>query len=238
MQIVLKDGKTDEVFSVDDVKHLITYLNENTKRNSYDRWKYLVCAVSAITGMREGEVLALKEKNILFPKNADCAVLEVSNAIKASGEYGSLKENRGIRNIKKYVGIYSSLANEMLSFCKQNPKYESFEEGEQYIFWSDLHNTKPISNDKVKRVIPNAVKNSKIERKERNITFKWFRSFNATIIKNSDDCKMAVAKNQLGHYSVSTTDVYYARETEEGAINRFSLIKENLKFGEAELLVS
>lgn len=234
--VVKKDE--EKPLSIDDVNSLVTYLNSNTKKDTYDRWKYMVCAVSALTGMREGEVLALRKKNIILKPDEDCAVLEVTNAIKASGEYGSLKENRGNRNLKKYVAIYLSLAEEMIAFCEKNPIYNTIREGEQFIFWDILHNSKPISKDKVKRVIPNAVKYSDISDKERNITYKCFRIFNATYFKNLDDTKLSIAQNQLGHYSSKTTDRFYARESEEGAINRFKLIRMNIVLSKKDLIAS
>ena len=228
----------EKPLTTDDVNSLVTYLNSSIEKDTYDRWKYMVCAVSALTGLREGEVLALQKRNIILKEDDDCAVLEVTNAIKTSGEYGSLKENRGNRKLKKYVAIYLSLAKEMIAFCEKNPSYNLINEGEQYIFWDCLHNFKPISRDRVKRVMTYAVKCSDISNKERNITFKCFRIFNATYFKNLDDTKLLLAQNHLGHYSSKTTDRYYARETEEGAINRFKLIRANVVLSKEELIAS
>lgn len=154
-----------------------------------DIFSYIGNLLSAVSGLRQGEVLALKTKNI-FPE-----YIHIEHSFSAVDGLKSTKTGDK-RDIPISPFIYSVLKN----LIKPDP--------EAYLF--SIKGDRPIEGRKLTRGLYSALKNIEIsgeEIEERNIKFhSWRQFFNTTLRKNG----LADSKIQriTGHKTQEMTENY------------------------------
>lgn len=211
----IKTEGTDPL-TAKEVNKVISYYKKNTEKGTYDRLKYLITALSATTGMREGEIMGLKKTDIKIDKKNDCAVLYINHAINTDNEYSCRKNKKGV-----YVATYIPLATEILNFSKSNPKKEN------YCFWNINNYNTHISKDYFKTIPSEALSSLGIKTQNRKISFYSMRKTAATITANLNNT--AEASALLGHSDTYITTKHYISSTPEGAVNRFNQIRQIVK---------
>ncbi len=85
-----------------------------------DRRVYLATALASVSGMRMGEILALKTENIRFPNfGDDCENQAIVDVVEAYARMAGFKDPKGKKT--REVPIPRWLANELIEFATTNP---------------------------------------------------------------------------------------------------------------------
>lgn len=150
----------------------------------------LMCFTAAMTGMRVGEVRALKPECI------------TDTAIHIKASYSEMDGYKTPKNGKERVAPIPPELRDQLRFF--SPKDGG------YIF--RVVGEKPISNDYVNRVLKRRMKDTGIDGKGKS--FHSFRSFFNTEME-ADNVNEAIIRSVIGHQNVSMTEHYLHLETGE-----------------------
>ncbi|NCB73049.1 MAG: site-specific integrase, partial [Clostridia bacterium] len=209
-----------------ELQTIICTMRNKAMKNEFDARVYLATTLSVFTGMRQGEIRAMKASAITLI-NEDQGIITVSQAIAV---YAGLKTTKGKR--ERQVPCPRWLCEELLRMANKNTK------GKDLIFWSDTSVNNPISssfitrnfnkivedmleveNDCVGEKFEFEVDGKKIEismgehlRTERNIVFHSLRHYYVTYMRGKigDNLLQSV----VGHQSAAVTDIY-THETQE-----------------------
>ena len=171
--------KLPEFMSEDEVKKFIEAINlsdfgENTDRNQ------LVVKTIIYTGIRVGEALNLKQKDI--SEEGDLYILRI----------------RGKGNKYRTVMIKKYLIQEHLNALKTN-----YNNKEGYLFIN--RKGKPLTQAYVSRVVENMLMNAGI-RKEKNGAHMLRHTFATMLYKKQKD--LVLVQEALGHASLNTSRIY------------------------------
>lgn len=218
---LLKNTKVEvngtDALTAKEVNKVIAYYKKNTEKDTYDRMKYLITALSATTAMREGELMALSKAEIeKIDKENDCAILHITEAINTDGDLSCRKNKKDV-----YVATYIPLAKEILEFSKANPKKET------YCFWNINDYENYISKDYFKSIPMEAFTALGMKTNGRKISFYSMRKTAATIMANLNNTEAASAL--LGHSDTYVTKKHYIDPSIDGAVNRFNQIRQIIK---------
>jgi integrase len=157
---------------------------------------YWICRLSYETGMRFGEVVALKRKYV-----------ETGwiNVVHSWGRAEGLK-NPKTRKSKRRLKVSTQLTSELKKWMRKSP----FKDPEDFVFYTPVRELPYIDNTSVNRALynqMNAIGISEPERKKRNIVFHSLRhSFN-TIMRNQGIPDFII-QAYMGHSSPVMTDNY------------------------------
>ena len=179
--------KKEEVSALLD--HMKTHSNEKI---------YLATRLAVSSGMRQGEILALRKENIDTSPEGDIAIITVKEAIAKKAGFKSTK-GRKIR----YAPIPKTLASALLEHAEKNPW------GNGLVFWSTKTKDTPIASSYVRDGYYEALDAIGIkeeERKRRNIDFHSLRHYyNSMMRGNVEESDL---RSVIGHESVRMTDHY------------------------------
>lgn len=209
-----------------ELQTIICTMRNKAMKNEFDARVYLATTLSVFTGMRQGEIRAMKASSITLI-NDDQGIITVSQAIAV---YAGLKTTKGKR--ERQVPCPRWLCEELLRMANKNTK------GKDLIFWSDTSVNNPISSSFITRNFNKIVedmlevendcvgekfefevdgKKSEISmgehlRTERNIVFHSLRHYYVTYMRGKigDNLLQSV----VGHQSAAVTDIY-THETQE-----------------------
>lgn len=188
----------------EEINKLLSSLNSNeTSSDCYDNMMFMIVALAATTGMRQGEIRAIEADDIEIIDN-ETGFIHVRHSF---SRYDKMKSTKGKRT--RLVVAPTSLCLELLDFKKTNPY------GTKLIFWNSDNADEPISECCIKTRFEKALSAIGIDKQkqvERKITFHSLRHYYASIMSQaigSDE-----AKKLLGHRNVETTD-HYTHETKE-----------------------
>jgi len=188
------------ILTPEEIAKVFSYLHKTVKPNTYDRMFYLAFSLAVTTGMREGEIRALKVSDISF--KGDSAFIHVSRSFSDTDGYKVTKGKRSRTTVTD-----AELGHEILSFAEKNPW------ANDYCFWSTDNKEKPIGGrfflDHFKEAL-NAIGINEEERKKRNLKFHSLRGNFATAI--SSKATETTIKQVVGHSSIMTTERYYLHE--------------------------
>lgn len=99
---------------------------------------FLATALAFATGMRKGEIQALRTENVRFPNDSD--KFEDVAIIDVMGSYARQQGFKGTKTNKtRQVPIPSWLAEDLIEFANQNPHDNGL------VFWSDTNPEKPVN---------------------------------------------------------------------------------------------
>jgi len=199
--LVVKNPCTEVGFTIEDSSERGVLTPEETLKliESPGNWPnprdYLIAKVSALTGMRQMEVVALRRRHILK-----------DTKVEESWEMGyGLKEPKS-RAGKRPLPIARSLREELLEFMKSSP----FKREDDFVFYS-ADRSKPYTNNR--GILDSfydaleAIKISEAERKERNLVFHSLRHHANTYLRLAGIPDFLI-QAYIGHSSTAMTDHY------------------------------
>lgn len=195
-----------------EIEAFILHLKEKYSPNSYYRWKYLIPALSYYSGMREGEIRALKVEDIEIIPNAGTSIIHVSHSYNDDEKEGQrYKSTKGKEKRDTYAP--TALCMELLNFIELGPSPNG------YIFFSIAKPENPINKTTISGAMREEVCESlgisEEERKERNLKFHSLRHmFNTTLVNSGMEGDEI--RSMTGHKSQSMTD-RYTHTTKEGS---------------------
>ncbi|MBK5200840.1 MAG: tyrosine-type recombinase/integrase [Spirochaetaceae bacterium] len=183
-------GKTRGILSQEETFTFMKYIKKLKNKRVF-----LSCYLSLVTGMRSGELRALKINNLQ------------DNLIKIDTAYANLagfKEPKGKKS--RIVPCPNSLIEDLKAFALSNP-YEDKIEG--LVFWS-ARGGKVVSShyfcSKFKEALIDSKVLNKEEIEERNISFHSLRHMANTLLRGSVD--EYILRLTIGHSSDQLSDIY------------------------------
>lgn len=193
----------------EEAEKLIRHLKEKYLPNTYERWKYLVIALGYYSGMRQGEIRALKKSAIELKPDSAESIIHVDYTY-SDDEDIKVKCTKGKE--KRITFAPTPLCQEIINFLGFSPYPEGF------IFFSAVKPEVPINKTTIAEATREAVREAlnitEEERKQRNIKFHSFRhEFNTTLVYSGiagDDIR-----SMTGHKSEAMTN-HYTHTTKEG----------------------
>jgi integrase len=199
--LVASNPCTDVGFTIEDSAERGVLTPEETLKliESPANWPnsrdYLIAKVSALTGMRQMEVVALRRRHIIKDTK-----VEESWEMK----YG-LKEPKS-RAGKRPLPIAPSLRSELLEFMKESP----FKREDDFVFYS-ADRSKPYTNNR--GILDSfydaleAIEISETEREERHLVFHSLRHYANTYMRLAGIPDFLI-QAYIGHSSTAMTDHY------------------------------
>ena len=185
-----------------EVEAVLEYLRKEGFAGRISMKIYLAVALAATTGMRQGEIRALKKDCIEFVENnveyEDQAIITVrENFAKTDG----FKSTKGKR--VRHVPVSKALAKELVKMADSNPHKNGL------IFWSEGSADTPIAGSYINKYYYAALAAIGIteeKRKERNIDFHSLRHFFNSMLRGEvDDSNLRLV---VGHQSERMSDNY------------------------------
>ena len=185
-----------------EVEAVLEYLRKEGFAGRISMKIYLAVALAATTGMRQGEIRALKKDCIEFVENdveyEDQAIITVrENFAKTDG----FKSTKGKR--VRHVPVSKALAEELIRMADKNPHKDTL------IFWSDSSPDTPIAGSYINKYYYAALAAIGIteeKRRERNIDFHSLRHFFNSMLRGQiDDSNLRLI---VGHQSERMSDNY------------------------------
>ena len=185
-----------------EVEAVLEYLRKEGFAGRISMKIYLAVALAATTGMRQGEIRALKKDCIEFVENnveyEDQAIITVrENFAKTDG----FKSTKGKR--VRHVPVSKALADELVKMADSNPHKNGL------IFWSEGSADTPIAGSYINKYYYAALAAIGIteeKRKERNIDFHSLRHFFNSMLRGEvDDSNLRLV---VGHQSERMSDNY------------------------------
>ena len=185
-----------------EVEAVLEYLRKEGFAGRISMKIYLAVALAATTGMRQGEIRALRKEAIEFVENnveyEDQAIITVSESFAKSDGFKSTKGKR-----VRHVPVSKSLAKELVKMADSNPYKNGL------IFWSDNSADTPIAGSYINKYYYAALAAIGIteeKRKERNIDFHSLRHFFNSMLRGEvDDSNLRLV---VGHQSERMSDNY------------------------------
>lgn len=191
------------ILTEDESKRLLKHLRDTTLPLTWDRWRYLAFSIGYYTGMREGEILALKAEDLDTTNN----IINVNHSYQFDEKRLKCPKNGD----KRYtMPIPPELMKELV-------EHASLNEG-GFIFFGQHDRNKPINGKSVTKTLYTALKAIGItdeERRKRNIVFHSIRHYVATKLID-EGLSLENVEKALGHKTIAMTKHYSNHETEEG----------------------
>ena len=178
-------------------KEEVSALLEHMKNHSNEKI-YLATRLAVSSGMRQGEILALRKENIDTSPEGDIAIVTVKEAIAKKAGFKTTKGKK-----VRYTPIPKTLATALLEHADKNPW------GNGLVFWSTKTKDTPIASSYVRDGYYEALDAIGItdeERKRRNIDFHSLRHYyNSMMRGNVEESDL---RSVIGHESERMTDHY------------------------------
>jgi len=207
----LKEESADrDVLTIAEAKGLLSHLRSLSEGNPLGRLDYLIIRTAMETGMRKGEIRALRREDIFFPleanKQDNIIVLVVKHSL--SREDG-LKCTKSKKDRKVIMTI--DTAKELIAYEEFNPTPSD----DHYIFWSTKNPGQSIGETYIDDHFNNAliaIGITEEQRIQRNITFHSLRHFFCNFVQKVLTAEQV--QKLLGHASITMTE-HYTHNSEE-----------------------
>ncbi len=210
--ITQRNKKDKGIFETkEEAERYISYLKNTYLSGTFERWRYLIPALGYYSGMREGEIRALKKEDITLRKDKDMSIIHVTHSYNDDEAEGKrYKCTKGKE--ERYTFAPTPLIEEVLNFLDFSP----YPEG--YIFASIVKPEVPIGKKTISEYfnidLCSSLGITEEQRADRNITFHSLRhEFNTNLVNSG--MKGEHIRSMTGHKSQSMTD-HYTHTTEEG----------------------
>ena len=165
---------------------------------------YLATALSAMTGMRQGELRGLEAKNIqLIDKEQGIITVK-----QAYASYAGMKDTKGKR--ERQVPAPRWLCEKLLQSAERSP-YDH-----DMVFWSAVTKKSPVTSNFIRYNFYKALELVGIDeeiRARRNITFHSLRHYFVTYMRGK--ISESALREIAGHQSSEMTDLYTHYEVEQ-----------------------
>jgi integrase len=248
------DRKEKGILTETELNKLMEMMKAGAKQGCFNRGVYLACALSTLTGMRQGEIRALHTENI--------KILDETNAIitikESYGAYEQYKIPKGKR--ERLVPAPSWLCEELVDHAEKSP-YET-----SIVFWSKESSSSPISSSYIRKELylclwdlfeeiahcpkemvqdgdkvdkkgnPIMIRKGEVIRRQRGVDFHSFRHYFVTWMRSCGLLTDGQLRGVVGHQDSSTTDGY-THQTESN-LKRIGTITNNILHFKGEKDVS
>lgn len=207
IQMLARNAKEKGIPTRTEVETLLAYLYELGSEGKINLKIYLAVALAATTGMRAGEIRALKASNISLIDTDDNGLQGIIRVAESYAKKAGMKETKGKR--VRHVPVSGNLALGLLQMGKSNPH------GNGLIFWSAESSTTPISESYLRKEYYaglHAIGITEDKRIERNIDFHSLRHFYNSYLRGQVD--EPTLRYVIGHQSERMSD-NYTHEIEE-----------------------
>ena len=189
---------------------------------------YYAVRLGIYSGMREGEIRALKRSKIkpLLDDNGNPSGAYIITVDRSWDDMTKKsKETKG--RYTRQVAIWNDLAEDLIELSKKNPH------GNGFVFWMNDDPKQPIYKDRITSYTYAALSAIGIDneaRKKRHITVHSLRHFfvSATKASASDAALMRIIMKEVGHKSKSVHKIY-EHDTFEGAYAAALISRDLLK---------
>ncbi len=171
-----------------------------------DRRIYLATSLGIKTGMRQGEILALRECDIVLPEKdieEQYAIIQIEHSY---SKRDGLKSTKSDTPRKTIIPLW--LASELIEFAQTNPNKKANKE--HFIFYSDINPEEPVFSSFLLKWFYRELERIGIneqERKERHIVFHSTRHGYISQLRD-----MQVEEEQIrlltGHTDIAMTNRY------------------------------
>lgn len=200
------------ILTESELQTLMAYMKEGSEAGTFDTCAYLACVLSAYTGMRSGEIRAIKKENIRLVSD-EHGIITIKEAYAV---YAGFKTPKGKR--ERQVPAPRWLCEAMIETADYSPY------GGSLVFWSKSgvnqqgREESPVSanffRDKMYKALDKALGMKEKERMERDITFHSFRHYFVTWMRGSGKVSEGLLREVVGHRDSKTTDLY-THQTDE-----------------------
>ena len=221
-----RNKKEKGVFdSREEAEKFIRYIKRKYRPGTFERWRYLFPALGYYSGMREGEIRALKVSDITLEEGNEMGIILVAHAYNDDEKEGEkYKCTKGKE--KRHTVAPSPLLREVLDFIKLSP----YPDG--YIFASNTKPEVPIYKKSISEAfnmdLCESLGISETERMDRNITFHSLRhAFNTKLVysgMSGEDIR-----SMTGHKSEGMTE-HYTHITKEGLDSLAKAVSESIPY--------
>lgn len=190
------------VYSVEQLQTLLNYLDAHKTESLLNRRLYLAVQLAFRSGMRLGELRALRSDRISFSKsdigNAPC-LIEVSESWASRTGCKSTKGKR-----TRSVPVAAWLGEELVKLAQDCPY-----QGNTLVFWGDKENT-PLNEHSLRDPLLAVLKKLNMEKDEKggSLGFHSFRHFLNSTIRLNGVLSDAELRQIIGHQNESMTEHY------------------------------
>lgn len=177
----------------EEAKKLITYMKSNS-----DKKIYLATYLAIVSGMRQGEILALKKDKIKIDFPGEIGLISVAESVAKKAGFKCPKGRK-----TRLVPIPKELAKALLDLASQNPW------NNELVFWSNKVSTAPVASSYIRDgyySALDAIGINESKRKERKIDFHSLRHFFNSIVRGH--ISEGDLRSIIGHQSEKMTDHY------------------------------
>lgn len=215
---VKNNTKERGILTEEEGEKLLKHLKDTTIPNTFDRWKYLVCAIGYYTGMRIGEIEALQEEDLDRERN----IIHVNHSWSTVAGLKTTKNGK----TRKTFPISLILMNEIAEYSKMN-------KNNPFVFSAKKSNDKPLSRNDIGEAFNkalNAIGISEEERKRRVIVF---HSLRHGFVSNAlaSGVSFDIVEKGAGHLTKAMTE-HYTHETEKAQEKFIEATKQAIKYVE------
>ena len=204
-----KNSSTRGCYSFTQVQNLLAYLKNHRTDSVVSDELYLACELASRTGIRLGEVQALRKDCITFTESevgSKPALIEIRE---------SWATRTGIKTTKskkaRTVPCPEWLARQLLAFSAKCTY-----KGNEFIFWGQVQG-KPVSEHTIRDNLHEALKKIKEEKDEQGLTlgFHSFRHFFNTTVRQSGVLNDVRLRAIVGHENEAMSDHYTHNNTDD-----------------------
>jgi integrase len=238
------DRKERGILTETELHKLIEMMRMGIEQGTFNNDVYLACVLSALTGMRQGEIRSLHTENI--------KILDESNGVITVKESYSAYEGRKVPKGKRerLVPAPTWICEELYDHAEMNPY------GSSMVFWSKISTDSPISSSYIRKELyqylwdlleeeagclkqmiqdgdkvdkdgkPVMIRKGEEIRRQRNIDFHSFRHYFVTWMRSSGLLTDGQLRGVVGHQDSATTD-NYTHQTESN-LKRIGSITNNI----------
>jgi len=238
------DYKEKGILTESEINRLMELMRAGVENETFNRGVYLACALSTLTGMRQGEIRALHTENIKILDEVNGVI-----TIKQSyGAYEGCKVPKGKR--ERLVPAPAWLCEELIDHAEKSTY------GTSMVFWSKESSSSPISSSYMRKELysclwdlleeiahcpkemvqdrdkvdkdgnPIMIRKGEVLRRERAVDFHSFRHYFVTWMRSCGLLTDGQLRGVVGHQDASTTDGY-THQTEAN-LKRIGAITNNI----------
>lgn len=206
-------GTTTErgVYSIEQLQTLITYLGDHKTDSKKSHRLYLAVELAYRTGMRLGEIRALRKDRITFPKSDvgnSIALIEVSESWASRVGAKSTKGKRA-----RICPIPVWLGHELLEFVEESPNKSN-----DFVFWGEKSDS-PCGEHLLRDGLHAVLEKLKMSADEKGNTlgFHSFRHSLNSMVRQSGILTDTALRQIVGHQSEKMSD-HYTHATEDSVV--------------------
>lgn len=204
-----KSQSTRGCYSFSQVQKLLSYLRDHKEDSLVSEELYLACELAARTGLRLGELQALKKDCIVFSVSevgARPALVEIRESWAARTGTKTTKSKKA-----RKVPCPEWLAKQLLTFAAKCPF-----KGNDLIFWGQVQG-KPVSEHTIRDNLHDVLKDIGEERDEQGMVlgFHSFRHFFNTTVRQSGVLNDVRLRAIVGHENATMSDHYTHSNNED-----------------------